>query len=87
MSTMAVIVVIQVVSFLLIGAFLLFIINHFSKFTFVNIRKVLPGIGIFAVAVVLVSWFMQGGQGLSYFLLPLIIIGILFVMIKKAPAR
>ncbi|QQK81489.1 hypothetical protein HUG20_17265 [Salicibibacter cibi] len=87
MSTMAVIVVIQLLAFLLIGAFLLFIINHFSKFTFVNIRKILPGIGIFAVAIVLVSWIIQGGQSLSYFLLPFFMIGILLIVMKKAPAR
>ncbi|AXF56247.1 hypothetical protein [Salicibibacter kimchii] len=87
MSTMAVIVVIQLVSFLLIGAFLLFIINHFSKFSFVNVRKILPGIGIFAVAVVLVSWIVQGWQSLAYFFYPIIIIGILFFVLKKTPAR
>ncbi|SDJ02537.1 hypothetical protein [Natribacillus halophilus] len=86
MSTMAILVVIQLVSLLLISVFLLLIANHFSKFTFVNLRIVLPAILILAMVIVSISWLAQGGL-VAYALLPVIVIVILLGVMKKTSAR
>ncbi|MBB6450291.1 hypothetical protein HNR44_002274 [Geomicrobium halophilum] len=84
MSTMAILLSIQFVALLLILGAIVVIMNHFSKFTFVNIRIVLPVIGILAMGMVMISWIFQGGEISAYYLWPILVIVVLAgVMIKQ----